>query len=159
MVSIEADCNLAIEDPVNDDDDDGDQDGGIGFGLDGVTSSAPVASSEESAKSWGLDRIDARAGTDGKYKYGTATGKATRVYVLDTGIRISHEDFEGRAVPGFSYGCKKGARARNPKEGLTRTAHARLSVHRAPSAHCGVCAALMLQARSTPAAAALCTRE
>jgi len=54
---------------------------------------------------YGLDRIDSRSGLDGHYRFGNATGSNTRIYILDTGIRISHRDFEGRAVGGFSAGC------------------------------------------------------
>jgi subtilisin family serine protease len=49
---------------------------------------------------WGLDRIDQRAGEfDRSYNY-SSTGKGVTAYVIDTGMRISHEEFEGRA----SYG-------------------------------------------------------
>lgn len=52
---------------------------------------------------WGLDRIDTRElQLDDVYKYGTAYGQGTRVYILDTGMRISHADFGGRAKPGWS---------------------------------------------------------
>lgn len=52
------------------------------------------------AKSWGLDRIDARSGLDGTYTPSAPGGGAgVHVYVLDTGIRETHRDFGGRAVP------------------------------------------------------------
>jgi subtilisin family serine protease len=54
---------------------------------------------------WGLDRIDSRSGLDETYDSGNATGANVRVYVLDTGIRISHTDFGGRAFGGWSSGC------------------------------------------------------
>ena len=57
------------------------------------------------APSWGIDRIDSRSGTDGVYTHGSALGSGTRVYVLDTGVLISHNDFGGRAVAGMSSGC------------------------------------------------------
>jgi subtilisin family serine protease len=50
---------------------------------------------------WGLDRIDQRnlpLGAD--YSY-TSTGSGVTAYVIDTGIRKTHVEFEGRASDGF----------------------------------------------------------
>ena len=59
----------------------------------------------QSSPPWGLDRIDERAlQLDGTFYYGSSTGANARVYVLDTGVRISHQDFGGRAVAGWSAG-------------------------------------------------------
>jgi subtilisin family serine protease len=46
---------------------------------------------------WGLDRIDARKGLDKSYET-FGDGKGVHVYVFDTGIRSSHEQFEGRVI-------------------------------------------------------------
>merc|ERR1719225_569244 len=43
------------------------------------------------AASWGLDRV-------GVYARGR-TGSGVHVYVQDTGIRGSHNDFDGRVIP------------------------------------------------------------
>ncbi|KAL1528129.1 hypothetical protein AB1Y20_009493 [Prymnesium parvum] len=59
--------------------------------------------------SWGLDRIDARYGLDNSYSYGAATGSGVTVYVLDTGVRISHVEFNGRAQAGWSPYCPTGS--------------------------------------------------
>ena len=67
-----------------------------------------VAALQEDA-TWGIDRIDARSGLDGTFDDSKYTGEGTIVYILDTGIRISHTDFGGRAQAGWSAGCPTGA--------------------------------------------------
>lgn len=50
---------------------------------------------------WGLDRIDSRSGLDGEYTF-KATGQGVNAYIIDTGIRSTHEQFDGRVAEGFS---------------------------------------------------------
>ncbi|MFJ8128995.1 S8 family peptidase [Streptomyces hydrogenans] len=61
-----------------------------------------ISETQEKPPSWGLDRID-QAGTaaDEKYTYPDAGGEGVTAYVIDTGVRISHQDFGGRASHGF----------------------------------------------------------
>ncbi len=56
--------------------------------------------SVQNAPGWNLDRID-QVGLplDQHYSY-YATGRGTRIYILDTGIRLTHAQFGGRAVAG-----------------------------------------------------------
>lgn len=50
--------------------------------------------------SWGLDRIDQRnRPLDNSYTFPT-TASNVRIYILDTGIRTTHNDFGGRAIHG-----------------------------------------------------------
>lgn len=51
---------------------------------------------------WSLDRIDqAQLPLDNRYSYATS-GKGVDVYVLDSGVRISHFEFGGRARCGYN---------------------------------------------------------
>ncbi|GAA4547237.1 S8 family peptidase [Amycolatopsis samaneae] len=59
-----------------------------------------VAGDQADPPSWGLDRVDQRnLPLDGHYRYPGTAANVT-VYVVDTGVRISHQDFGGRAVWG-----------------------------------------------------------
>jgi subtilisin family serine protease len=52
---------------------------------------------------WGLDRIDQRdLPLDTSYTYGT-TASSVRAYVVDSGIRLGHDDFGGRAEYGHDF--------------------------------------------------------
>jgi subtilisin family serine protease len=60
-----------------------------------------VAATAAAPPSWGLDRIDQAAlPLDQRFDV-TATGAGATVYVIDTGIDYDHEEFGGRAVPGY----------------------------------------------------------
>ena len=53
-------------------------------------------------------RIDSARGLDGRFSP-KGDGKGVHVYVLDTGIRTTHEEFGGRAIPTLDVtsGCLK----------------------------------------------------
>jgi subtilisin family serine protease len=64
---------------------------------DGVYS---ISATQSPTPSWGLDRIDQRAlPLNNSYTYPT-TASNVHAYVIDTGIRVTHTDFGGRAVSG-----------------------------------------------------------
>ncbi|MFB7182558.1 S8 family serine peptidase [Streptomyces sp. NPDC056257] len=61
-----------------------------------------INETQEKPPSWGLDRIDqAATAGDQKYTYPDGGGEGVTAYVIDTGVRISHKDFGGRAAHGF----------------------------------------------------------
>lgn len=50
---------------------------------------------------WGLDRVDQRAlPLSSSYTYSN-DGSGVRAYIIDTGIRLTHDDFGGRAATGY----------------------------------------------------------
>lgn len=65
----------------------------LAFGL-AVQSNAP----------WGLDRIDQRARPgDGLYRYG-GDGRGVHLYILDSGVRVSHAEFAPAGRATLDYG-------------------------------------------------------
>ncbi|MFD3612497.1 S8 family peptidase [Streptomyces atroolivaceus] len=53
---------------------------------------------------WGLDRIDqTNLPLSGTYTYPDTGGSGATVYVLDTGVRITHQEISGRASYGYDF--------------------------------------------------------
>jgi subtilisin family serine protease len=60
-----------------------------------------LAATQTSAP-WGLDRIDqASLPLSGTYTYPDSAGSGVTVYVIDTGVRITHQQISGRASYGY----------------------------------------------------------
>lgn len=61
-----------------------------------------ISGEQADPPNWGLDRIDTQElNLDKKYTYPDTAGEGVKAYVIDTGVRVSHSDFEGRATDGF----------------------------------------------------------
>ncbi|MFJ8824671.1 S8 family peptidase [Streptomyces sp. NPDC102467] len=59
---------------------------------------------QQKPPSWGLDRIDQKdLPLDTSYSSPESAGAGATVYMIDTGIRISHHDFGGRASYGWDF--------------------------------------------------------
>ncbi|MFE7620415.1 S8 family peptidase [Streptomyces sp. NPDC057496] len=57
---------------------------------------------QPSPPSWGLDRIDQKSlPLNQSYTYPDKAGEGVTAYIIDTGVRISHSDFGGRASNGY----------------------------------------------------------
>ncbi|MFK4105723.1 S8 family peptidase [Streptomyces sp. NPDC019531] len=56
----------------------------------------------QTSPTWGLDRIDqADLPLDSSYTYPDSAGSGVTAYIIDTGVRITHTDFGGRASYGY----------------------------------------------------------
>ncbi|WP_406053729.1 S8 family peptidase [Streptomyces sp. NBC_01077] len=63
-----------------------------------------ASATQPSPPSWGLDRIDQPSlPLDSRYVYPDSAGGGVTAYIIDTGVRISHQDFGGRASYGYDF--------------------------------------------------------
>ncbi|AWI30768.1 S8 family peptidase [Streptomyces tirandamycinicus] len=61
-----------------------------------------ISGTQLNPPSWGLDRIDQRAlPLNQSYTYPDSAGDGVTAYIIDTGVRITHSDFGGRASYGY----------------------------------------------------------
>ncbi|MEU7031801.1 S8 family peptidase [Streptomyces sp. NPDC046275] len=61
-----------------------------------------VDGTQPSPPSWGLDRLDQKAlPLNQSYTYPDSAGQGVTAYIIDTGVRITHSDFGGRASYGY----------------------------------------------------------
>jgi len=61
---------------------------------------------EQSNADWGLARHSSRnplSGSSYTYRYDSSGGNLARVYVVDTGVLITHNEFTGRAISGANF--------------------------------------------------------
>ncbi|MFS8204280.1 S8 family peptidase [Streptomyces sp. CWNU-52B] len=59
---------------------------------------------QQSDPPWGLDRIDQRdLPLDRSYTWPESAGQGVTAYVIDTGVRVSHQEFGGRASSGWDF--------------------------------------------------------
>lgn len=62
-----------------------------------------VQTIQNSPPSWGIDRIDERALVlDDKFEY-HSTGNGVNIYIIDSGIRATHNEFSGRLGTGANF--------------------------------------------------------
>jgi len=62
------------------------------------------ACSQQKNADWGLDRIGERVlNLDGKYNYDADAGSSVTAYIIDTGILITHNELQGRAIWGANF--------------------------------------------------------
>ncbi|PNS16193.1 Subtilisin-like protease [Sphaceloma murrayae] len=58
----------------------------------------------QSSPSWGLPKLSQGPSSPSRtYTYDTSAGAGTCVYVIDTGVAVSHPDFGGRAIFGANF--------------------------------------------------------
>jgi uncharacterized protein (TIGR03437 family) len=61
----------------------------------------PDSNSSQDNATWGIDRVDQRQLPLNKSYVYDATGRGVHVYIIDTGIRRTHQEFGGRVVAAF----------------------------------------------------------
>ena len=77
---------------------------------------APVAQSAPSSAPWHLDRMNQRSGPlDGNADFGDLTGAGVNIYIVDSGVLSTHEQFGGRVVAGTDPVSSSGESVVDPR--------------------------------------------
>lgn len=74
----------------------------MSYTLPHIETSACINLGIEGSAPWGLGSISAKTGKSNSYVYDSTGGEGTYSYVVDTGIRTTHNEFEGRATFGYN---------------------------------------------------------
>ena len=83
-------------------------------------------SATQTPATWGLDRIDQRnLPLSNSYTY-NATGAGVKAYIIDTGMRLTHVDYGGRAIQRLRLHRQRSERQRLPRARDARRRHGRL---------------------------------
>lgn len=84
--------------------------------LVGFVAFAPAVQSAPNGVPWHLDRINQRSGPlDGNADFGALTGAGVNIYVVDSGVLSSHEQFGGRVITGTDPVSSSGESVVNPR--------------------------------------------
>lgn len=82
----------------------------------GLVAAAPVAQSAPNSAPWHLDRINQRSGPlDGNGSFGDLTGAGVNIYIVDSGVLPTHEQFGGRVVAGTDPVSSSGESVVDPR--------------------------------------------
>jgi subtilisin family serine protease len=63
---------------------------------------SPTEVTRSIAPTWGIDRVDERVRSGDGYLTMAGSGRGARIYIVDTGVKSSHEEFAGRMLSGYS---------------------------------------------------------
>ena len=84
--------------------------------LVGLVAVAPTAQSAPNSVPWHIDRINQRSGgLDGNADFGTLTGAGVIIYVVDSGVLPTHEQFGGRVIAGTDPVSSSGESVVSPR--------------------------------------------
>ena len=84
--------------------------------LVGLVAVSPSVQSAPNSAPWQLDRINQRnADLDGNADFGSLTGAGVNIYIVDSGVRGTHEEFGGRVIAGIDPVSSSGRDVVSPR--------------------------------------------